>query len=133
MDCLLSHLTLLTSMTRIILIIWHLIQQCSIMKFFRGVILWKKSIPSWSVHQMKFESKKVQVQPYLHCGMENLKILVLVEWMPVLLWLNVMTLNFLNGVWITLMLIFGHVMIFPLKKQKLIWLILIFMSNSYYL
>ncbi len=46
MGCLLSHLTSLTSMIQIILKIWHLIQQCLIMRLFWSMILYKKSIPS---------------------------------------------------------------------------------------
>jgi hypothetical protein len=42
MDFLLSNQTLLISMTQIILIIWHLIQQCLIMKFLLGMDTLKK-------------------------------------------------------------------------------------------
>ena len=44
--------------------------------------------------------------------MENLEILISGKVKPVMLWSNVMTLNFVIGVFITLVPIFGHVMIF---------------------
>ncbi len=57
------------------------------------------------------ESKKLENQPFLHCGMENLEILISGKVKPVMLWSNVMTLNFVIGVFITLVPIFGRVMI----------------------
>jgi hypothetical protein len=55
--------------------------------------------------------QKVQIQPSLQCGMENLEILLLVKQKPVLLWSKVMTLILLIGVFITLVPISGCVVI----------------------
>ncbi len=40
--------------------------------------------------------QQIQVPTYLYCGMENLTTLVLVKWKLVLLWWNMMTLNFFD-------------------------------------